>query len=145
MTTADDATKYPVMKSVLIVESNLDFRRALLVVLGRHGWSVDALDSVESAVAFLSHQPACAVLLGSQLRDGLGLDVLIAVRMSAGWKAVPVIMMDANCALEHGEELIEKGANDFLPIPYFGGDVLEKLQRWVLEPGPLSDAELRLA
>jgi DNA-binding response OmpR family regulator len=123
------------MKSILIVEDDLGVRLALIRILGRHGWSVDAVDDVESALAFLYKMPSNVVLTDWHLGDDSGLCVLRAIKMHPAWGMVPVLMMSCNAALEDVEQAFGSGANDFLSKPFSGEELMRKLDRWSFDPG----------
>ena len=60
------------MKSALIVIGDPAVRSRLLRLFGRHGWWVDAVASVERALAFLDQAPRDVALIDWEIESGSG-------------------------------------------------------------------------
>jgi len=129
--TISQAPSLDPMKSVLIVEDDPTIRLALLRFFGRQGWQVDAVNSVERAVAFLKEMPLGAVLLDWQIGDLSGLHVLTAVKMNPAWHTVPVLVMCANPSPADIQQAYKHGANDVLPKPFPMEVALNKLNHCI--------------
>jgi len=74
-----DVTASASIRLVLIVEDDFGSRRAMAMLLGRHGWTVTAVASVAEAKASLLAGPTC-LILDLVLPDGSGVSVLRHVR-----------------------------------------------------------------
>lgn len=102
-----------VSRVALVIEDHAATRQALCTLLERAGVECLATGTVAGAISLLSHRPAC-VVLDLLLPDGVGLDVMIAIRrmglatriiVSTG--AADPELLDAVYALEP-EVLLEK-------------------------------------
>lgn len=121
------------MKSVLIIEHDPALKRSLLRLLGRYGWWVDAVESLEEALVFLDRTPPDVVLIDWQIAGGSGLALLLPIKERPDWCAVPVVMLHHGVAVDEIEEALAMGANDFLPVPFTADGVRRTLDRWVIE------------
>ena len=130
------------MKSALIVVADPAIRLMLLRILGRYGWWVDAVESVENALAFLGKVPRHVVLIDWKIESGSGLSLLMAIRMHPVWQSIPAIMMHDDAALAEVERALELGANDFLAHAFTGEAALGTLDRWVLDKTEPTGCEL---
>jgi len=97
------------MKLVLAVEADPVVRLALQKVLGRHGWWVEAAQSVGSALQFLDYAPCHAI-----------------------WRSIPVVMLHSDAEPSASERAFEFGATEFLSRQLSEDAALRTLERWVL-------------
>jgi len=121
------------MRSALLVEKDPAVRLALLRMLGRRGWWVDAPAGAEGALALFVQAPRDVALIDWSADDGSGLTLLAAIKMDPVWHAMPVVMMHRGATLAEVGRAFELGANDFLPKPFTGEEALRKLNRWVID------------
>lgn len=128
------------MKTALIAIEGCVSRRVLKNTLARQGWQVDALNSVEGALAFIDRSPPDVVLVDWEIGAGSGLALLRAIKNQPSWQAVPVVMMHGSVTREHLDEALKLGANDFLPVSFTRAEALRTMERWVLDQ---SDHALR--
>jgi DNA-binding response OmpR family regulator len=119
------------MKSALIIIADSTTRRMLLQSLGRRGWWVDAVDSVERALRYLDQEPRNVALIDWSIGNASGLSLLLAIKLHPIWQTVPVIMMHDGGALGEIEQAFELGANALLPRFSSPQSVLRTLDRWV--------------
>src|SRR3954468_4847847 len=118
------------MKRALIVEGDPTVKRALLRRLGRHGWWVDAVESIERALEFLDRPPPDAVLIAWEADQGSGPALLRAIRLHETWRTVPIVMTnDLTTAASH-EDARALAANDFLSRPFTAEAARLRLDRW---------------
>lgn len=121
------------MKSALIVVANPAVRLMLLRRLGRHGWWVDAVESVEGALAFLDRAPRGVALIDWQIGDGAGIALLAAIKLNPGWQSVPAVVMHEGATMAEVGLACEMGANDFLTRPLTSEAAFKMLDRWVFD------------
>ena len=131
----------PGMKSALIIVADPAVRLRLLRILGRHGWWVDAVESVECALPFLDKAPRDVALIDWQIGSGSGISLLMAMKLHPTWQSIPMVMMHGGATLAEIERACEVGANDFLTHPFTGDAALRKLDLWVLDKAGLAERE----
>jgi DNA-binding response OmpR family regulator len=119
------------MKSALIVIDDISTRVRVQRYLGRNGWWVDAIDSVEGAADFLSNHRRDVVLIDWDISRGVGLALLAIIKMHAVWRTAPVVMLHDGRKYVELDRAFELGANDFLSRPFTCEGVIRTLDRWV--------------
>jgi CheY-like chemotaxis protein len=129
------------MKSALLVVPDPAVRLRLRRIFARHGWWVDAVDSVERALAFFDERPRDVALIDRSIDAGSGLALLAALKTHALWQAIPVVMLDDSPDPAGVERAFELGANDFLRAPFTDRGALLTLERWVLDRASRDDLE----
>lgn len=121
------------MKSALLVVENPATRLLLLRILGRYGWWVDAVDSVEAGLAMLDETPRDVALIDWHIAEGSGLSLLMAMRSHPIWEGTPVVIMHRGIPAWEMDRAFGRGANDFLPKPFTRMAALKTLGRWVID------------
>jgi two-component system, cell cycle response regulator len=120
----DDSTEGPALptipqlnKRILVVEDN-DVNRELLVRrLVNLGFQVAQAENGRVALQRVVEIHVDVVLLDVMMPEVDGYQVLKKLKAHADYKAIPVIMMSANDAMESVVRCIEMGAEDYLPKP----------------------------
>jgi len=111
---------------ILVVDSDMATRARLQSMLTAHGYTVVQADGLAAAPAALGQAAWVFVIVGYQLDDGSGLDLLDVAREHAPGAAIILIgdrqQATALSALRHG-------ADDYLPTPIYEADLLAALQR----------------
>lgn len=111
------------MNTILIVDDEYDFTRALSVVLGAKGFRVRAVYDGVAALQTLDEGAPAIVLLDVMLPLRSGLDVLKEMRADAKTKDVPVLLMSgAQPPLPKGDRHL-----GFLHKPFTFDELLEKV------------------
>lgn len=118
------------MKTALLIEDHPTIRRGLQTILGRHGWWVDAMSSVEATLVHLHHTPPQVILLDWDIAQGSGLTLLRVIKLDPEWQSIPVVMMHSGATPEQLKEAFDLGAKDFLEKPFSWEAALKKLDRW---------------
>jgi CheY-like chemotaxis protein len=106
---------------VLVVDDDLASRDLLRRALGREGWTVAEAENGYEALALLERSTPPAVVVLDLLMAGVdGFQVLAAMRASAAWRRVPVVIVTAKDLTReeldwlhsNAEEVFHKGAYD---------------------------------
>ncbi len=112
------------MPHILLLEADAGLRLGLGQQLQENGFTVTSMERVADALAWVRQQAAGrgpradAALLGIDLANGEGLEVLEAIRANPSWGSLPVILM-AGGAEEVDRMLeLEVGADDCLARPF---------------------------
>jgi DNA-binding NtrC family response regulator len=115
------------MASVLIVDDEPGMRRILTVNLRRDAHTVVEASGVAEALDFISRADFDVVVTDQKMPDGLGLDVLRAVREDDPTSSV--IFLTAVGTLELAVESMRLGAFDFISKPFVPDVVRAAIRR----------------
>jgi two-component system response regulator QseB len=111
---------------ILIVEDDAVLQDGLIVGLGLHGFTVEAVGTCADATAALETTKFDGVVLDIMLPDGSGFDVLRALRRRGD--AVPVLLLTARDAVEDRIRGLDDGADDYLGKPFDLDEVAARLR-----------------
>jgi two-component system phosphate regulon response regulator PhoB len=102
---------------ILFVEDDLSLRGSLAYILGKEGFSVEAVGSGEEALAAASRRRPDLLLLDLGLPGIDGYDVCRSLQGAAGAEAVPVIMLTGRGLTEDIERGLKEYADDYIVKP----------------------------
>jgi DNA-binding response OmpR family regulator len=111
---------------VLVVEDNPSFRRLVASHLTKNGFVVDAVDTIDDALAALSTASFDIVLLDLMLPDGHGRGFIDALRQRG--RRLPVIVISADGSLMERINLLELGADDYLVKPFDFDELIARIR-----------------
>lgn len=115
---------------VLLVEDEPQIREILEFYLGGEGFEVECMADGESARSLVfTAPPPDVVLLDIMLPYTSGLEVLEAIRASAAWKDVPVLMLTAREAEEDVVKAFDLGADDYVTKPFPLDELVARINR----------------
>ena len=112
---------------ILIVDDEQAITELLAEVLTDAGYRVRIAYNGTEALAAIKEYPPALILLDYMLPGISGRDVVRALR-AQGYARLPVIMMSATAS---AEPLLQAGATDFLPKPFFLDELLERVRRYM--------------
>jgi DNA-binding response OmpR family regulator len=119
------------MKTALIFERDAGTRIALVRILGRLGWEVDATHDFERALRCFNKRQPDIVLLSWPGDEGAWL--LTTIKADRDRCTTPVVVMaDAPVDID-AEAAVELGANDVLRKPVSASAVRIVTDRWVVD------------
>ncbi|MGB7180833.1 MAG: response regulator, partial [Burkholderiaceae bacterium] len=105
-------------RTVLIVEDNPDIRRLLSVMLNGVDAKLNLLSDGHAMSEQIQHFSPPAVVILDRMLPGLSGDLLLKkIRDSATWKNVPVIVISALRRKFDVNEVLESGADMYIPKP----------------------------
>ncbi len=78
---------------ILVVDDDPDIREYLMAVLGDHGWQVAAVGDTSAALAALEQFSPDVVIVDVLLPGRSGLDLLVTLRRSPRWSAMPLVVV----------------------------------------------------
>ena len=124
---------------MLLVEDELDARRALLRALAREGYECVEADSVESALAEAGRHPDLAaavvdIVLGADERGGVRLVPLLRGMIPQ----LSVIAITAFANVANVKQLLNDGAAFLLEKPFRAAELAEALSRVLAERANIS-------
>lgn len=101
---------------LLLVEDTLDVAEAIATVFARRGDAVDHARTFDEAEGLVAVQDYDVAILDIGLPDGLGTDVLRALR--AARKPTPVLMLTARGEVADRVAALDGGADDYMVKPF---------------------------
>ncbi|MBI5234235.1 MAG: sigma-54-dependent Fis family transcriptional regulator [Deltaproteobacteria bacterium] len=104
------------MPKVLVVDDDLQIRKALVEVLQRKGFSAASAESGQEALALMEKDGFDAIVTDLKMPGMDGVELLRSVRQRAS--AIPVIIMTAYGTIENAIEAMKLGAEDYVLKPF---------------------------
>ena len=110
---------------ILIIDDELQIRRALRLSLEAHGYEVvDAITAHEGLALVASARPDLLILdLGLPDMDGLD-----AIKKLREWNQTPVIVLTVKNSEQDKIDLLDAGANDYVTKPFGMGELLARMR-----------------
>jgi signal transduction histidine kinase/serine phosphatase RsbU (regulator of sigma subunit)/DNA-binding response OmpR family regulator len=112
---------------VLIADDNPDLRGYLMRLLSPH-WPVEAVNDGEAALARLQEGTPDLLITDVMMPRLDGFELLAAVRADPATRELPVIMLSARAGEEAAIEGLQSGADDYLPKPFSGRELLARVR-----------------
>lgn len=110
---------------LLLAEDNRDLSQALVALLEKSGFTVDAAADGAEALAYFQNGTYDAAILDIMMPKMSGLEVLRRVR-DAGDRT-PVMMLTAKGTTADRIEGFDSGADDYLPKPFSAKELISRL------------------
>ena len=104
------------MKTILIIDDDLDLRKSMEVGLRRAGFAVVAAESAEEGADLIRRLNFDAIVLDRMMTGMDGLSFLCKIRSDKN--TTPVIMLTAMDGTNNAIDGLEGGANDYLAKPF---------------------------
>jgi two-component system, OmpR family, KDP operon response regulator KdpE len=112
-------------QKILIIDDEMQIRRALRLSLEAHGYEVvDAITAHEGITLVASVRPDL-VILDLGLPDMDGLDAIKKIRE---WSQIPVIVLTVKNSEQDKIDLLDAGANDYVTKPFGMGELLARMR-----------------
>ena len=127
---------------VLLAEADVVAARKICMSLKTASVLVDHTDSGEEALEMVRHYDYDVVLLGLQLPDMSGLEVLRGMRNAK--QPTPVLMLGSGLLAETKVKAFKAGADDVLATPVDPEELLARLQAVVRRSRGISDPIVRI-
>ncbi|HYO22776.1 MAG TPA: response regulator [Flavisolibacter sp.] len=114
------------MQKILIIDDDPDVITVLQILLKKNGYEVATASREEEVYLQMKRFSPSLVIMDVLLSGVDGRDVCRKLKSNETWKHIPVIMFSAH----HGAQKNMKdfGADDFLPKPFEGTKLLERVQ-----------------
>lgn len=120
----------PAQGAALVAEDDEQLAYILRFILEREGFEVHAAPDGRTAKQFIATLPPPAiVLLDVMLPHVNGYELLAQLRATAGWQAVPVIMLTARSQEQDIVHGLEAGANDYMVKPFKPEELRARIRR----------------
>lgn len=111
---------------LLLAEDEKALSKALVAILERNNYSVDAVYDGQSALDYLETDNYDAVILDIMMPRVDGLTVLRKVREKGN--LIPIILLTAKSEVDDKVEGLDAGANDYLAKPFHSKELLARIR-----------------
>ena len=111
---------------VLVVEDNDDLRASLVTLLASR-FEVEAVAGVAAARRALAARVPSAVVSDIMLPDGVGYELLSAVRGALRFDRVPVLLLTARGETAERVRGLAAGADDYIAKPFAGDELVARI------------------
>ena len=111
---------------ILIAEDDPDMARAVSALLTRSSYSTEIADNGKDALELLQGGDFDGAILDIMMPEMSGLQVLEALRREGN--QVPVLLLTAMGEVDDRIRGLDAGADDYLPKPFDGGELLARLR-----------------
>ncbi len=111
---------------ILIAEDDTSLRRALVSILQKNNYSVDAVDNGSDALTYLCSDIYDAAILDIMMPGIDGVSVLAHVR--AEHRKTPILLLTAKSEIDDKITGLDAGANDYLTKPFDMRELLARLR-----------------
>jgi PAS domain S-box-containing protein len=112
---------------VLIADDNPDLRRYLTRLLSPY-WHVEAVGNGADALRLARKRPPDLLVTDVMMPELDGFGLLAELRDAPETRELPVIMLSARAGEEASIEGLEAGADDYLPKPFSGRELLARVR-----------------
>lgn len=133
---------------VLLAEDERLLSDAIVAILNRNGYSVDAVYNGDDAFDYLSYGDYDAAILDIMMPKKDGIEVLCELRASG--HSLPVLMLTAKSEISDKVTGLDSGADDYLTKPFDTSELLARLRAILrrqpeLEANDLTFGDIKLS
>ena len=111
---------------ILFAEDDPDILRAVTALLQKNNYTVETADNGVDALELLTEGDFDAAVLDIMMPGKNGLDVVREARRKG--VRIPVMMLTAMDEIDDRINGLDAGADDYLPKPFAGGELLARLR-----------------
>ena len=127
---------------LLLAEDELSLSRALVKILEKNGYSVDAVVNGQEALDFLK----------TGLYDGLIMDIMMPVmdgitvlkKLRKTGNGIPILILTAKSEVEDKVTGLDLGANDYLTKPFSTKELLARIRAMLRVTSRAADSRLHM-
>ena len=112
----DDRNNKPVVKNILIVDDEVNIRKALSVCLETEGHKVIAVSNFQGVLAEVLRRSFELEFADLRLGTDNGLDIILALLTATPW--LKIIVITAYASIDRAVEAMRRGATDHIPKPF---------------------------
>lgn len=111
---------------ILLAEDERDLSEALVTVLSKHNYSVDAVYDGQDAVDYIDAGNYDAAIFDIMMPRKDGLEALREIRGKG--VEIPILMLTAKTQISDRVEGLDSGADDYLPKPFAIDELLARIR-----------------
>jgi DNA-binding response OmpR family regulator len=116
---------------LLLAEDEKELSRALIAILARNNYSVDAVYDGEEALSYLNSNNYDGAILDIMMPKMNGLSVLRQIRSQGN--PIPILLLTAKSEIDDKVEGLDAGANDYLTKPFAARELLARIRAMTRE------------
>lgn len=129
------------MPDVLVVEDNAVNRKLIGLLLGRAGYTWQAVGDGREAIDELHRQGYRMVLMDMMMPGMNGYEATAAIRADPALRALPVVALTANALSGEEARCRAAGCDDYVVKPYAKERILGAIAAFIGAPGPAPSLE----
>ena len=114
---------------LLLAEDERSLSRALVTILNRNGFEVDAVYDGKAALEAIESGNYDGVVLDIMMPKMNGLEVLKTIRDKKN--LIPILMLTAKAEIDDKVEGLDLGANDYLTKPFAAKELLARIRTMI--------------
>ena len=127
---------------LLLAEDELSLSKALVKILEKNGYSVDAVYNGREALEFLRTGIYDAVILDIMMPVMDGIAVLKKLRESGN--EIPILMLTAKSEVDDKVNGLDLGANDYLTKPFNTKELLARIRAMLRVTSKAADTQIHM-
>lgn len=125
---------------LLLAEDEQALSKALVTILERNNYSVDAVYDGQAALEYLQADNYNGVILDIMMPKVDGINVLKTIRKQGN--CVPVLLLTAKSEIDDKVSGLDAGANDYLTKPFHPRELLARIRAMTRNASVQPDAKL---
>ena len=110
---------------ILVVDDEVQIRRALKSILSTRGYHLEMAATAEEALLKAIDAPPDLVILDLALPDRSGIEVCRELRT---WMSAPILVLSVRANEADKIEALDEGADDYLTKPFSAGELLARIR-----------------
>lgn len=127
---------------LLLAEDEKALSKALVTILERNNYSVDAVDNRQDALDYLEADNYDGVILDIMMPKVDGITVLKTIRSKGN--RIPVLMLTAKGEVDDKVLGLDAGANDYLTKPFHTQELLARIRAMTRTQSAQTDSRLQM-
>ena len=127
---------------LLLAEDEKALSKALVTILERNNYSVDAVNDGQAALDYLEADNYDGVILDIMMPKVDGITVLKTIRSKGN--RIPVLMLTAKAEVDDKVLGLDAGANDYLTKPFHTQELLARIRAMTRTQAAQTDSRLQM-
>lgn len=127
---------------LLLAEDEKALSKALVTILERNNYSVDAVDDGQAALDYLEADNYDGVILDIMMPKVDGITVLKTIRSRGN--RIPILMLTAKAEVDDKVLGLDAGANDYLTKPFHTKELLARIRAMTRTQTVQTDSRLQM-
>lgn len=127
---------------LLLAEDEKALSKALVAILERNNYSVDAVYDGQAALEYLETDNYDGVILDIMMPKADGITVLKKIRKQGN--LIPVLLLTAKSEVDDKVAGLDAGANDYLPKPFHSKELLARIRAMTRTHISQTDSKLKI-
>lgn len=127
---------------LLLAEDEKALSKALVTILERNNYSVDAVDDGQAALDYLEADDYDGVILDIMMPKVDGITVLKTIRSKGS--RIPILMLTAKAEVDDKVLGLDAGANDYLTKPFHSQELLARIRAMTRTQTAQTDSRLQM-